>query len=60
MSLIACGEHPRTIMDILGHSQISITMNIYGHILDSTRSDAISGLDTFLSDSYPKVVQKVV
>jgi integrase len=49
--LIACGEHPRTIMDILGHSQISTTMNIYGHILDSTRSDAIYGLDTFLSDS---------
>ena len=48
--LIARGEHPRTIMDILGHSQISTTMNIYGHILDSTRSDAISGLDTFLND----------
>jgi integrase len=49
--LIARGEHPRTIMDILGHSQISTTMNIYGHILDSTHSDAISGLDTYLSDS---------
>jgi integrase len=48
--LIACGEHPRTFMDILGHSQISTTMNIYGHILDTTRTDAISGMDTILSN----------
>jgi integrase len=47
--LIAQGEHPRTVMDILGHSQISTTMNVYGHILDDTRTAAISGLDGLLS-----------
>jgi integrase len=47
--LIAQGEHPRTVMDILGHSQISTTMNVYGHILDDTRTSAISGLDGLLS-----------
>ena len=48
--LIARGEHPRTVMDILGHSQISTTMNIYGHILDETRTAAINGLDDLLSE----------
>jgi integrase len=48
--LIARGEHPRTVMDILGHSQISTTMNIYGHILDGTRTAAIAGLDDYLSE----------
>jgi integrase len=40
--LIARGEHPRTVMDILGHSQISTTLNTYGHILDETRTEAKS------------------
>jgi integrase len=48
--LIARGEHPRTVMDILGHSQISTTMNTYGHILDETRTEAIAGLDGFLAE----------
>lgn len=47
--LIAQGEHPRTVMDILGHSQIGTTMNIYGHILDETRTAAITGLEKLLS-----------
>ena len=48
--LIAQGEHPRTVMDILGHSQISTTMNVYGHILDDTRTAAINGLDDLLRE----------
>jgi len=49
MFLIARGEYPRTVMDILGDSQISTKMNIYGHILDETGSEAISGLDSYLN-----------
>lgn len=30
--LIAEGVHPRLIMETLGHSQISVTMNLYGHV----------------------------
>lgn len=37
--LAANGVHPRTIMEILGHSQISTTMNTYTHVeLDSMRN----------------------
>jgi integrase len=36
-TLIAQGVHPRVVQEILGHSQISTTMNVYGHVLDTTR-----------------------
>jgi hypothetical protein len=39
------------VQAILGHSQISTTMNVYGHVLDATRwvaADAMDGL--FLTD----------
>ena len=34
--LIAQKEHPKVISAILGHAQISTTMDIYGHVLDDT------------------------
>jgi integrase len=33
--LISQGVHPCTVMEILGHSQIAITMNLYGHTCPS-------------------------
>ncbi|MEI6777657.1 MAG: tyrosine-type recombinase/integrase [Chloroflexales bacterium] len=38
--LIAQGVHPRVVMEILGHSQISLTMNTYGHVLPETQREA--------------------
>jgi integrase len=38
--LIAQDVHPRVVMEILGHSQISLTMNIYGHVLPETQREA--------------------
>ena len=46
--LIAQGVHPRVVMEILGHSQISVTMNTYGHVLPETQQDAVQKLDTVL------------
>lgn len=40
--LIAQGVHPRVVMEILGHSQISLTMNTYGHVQSETQRDATS------------------
>jgi integrase len=42
--LIKEGAHPRVIMDRMGHSNIQITMNTYGHLFpddDETTSDGL-------------------
>jgi integrase len=43
--LIAQGVHPRTVMEILGHSQIAITMNLYGHTLPELHDEAAEKMD---------------
>lgn len=32
-------------MEILGHSQISTTMNTYAHVLPDTQRQAVEGID---------------
>lgn len=43
--LIEQEVHPRVVMDILGHAQISTTMNTYAHVLPETQRQAVAGLD---------------
>ena len=47
--LIAQGVHPRTVMEILGHSQIGITMNLYGHVLPELHDEAAEKMDALFS-----------
>jgi integrase len=49
--LLAGGVAPRTIMGILGHSQISLTMNTYAHLSPSLERDAANALDAVLAGS---------
>ncbi|HET7660153.1 MAG TPA: tyrosine-type recombinase/integrase [Oryzihumus sp.] len=39
--MIATGSDPRTVMKTLGHSQISLTMNTYAHVLPDVEREAI-------------------
>jgi site-specific recombinase XerD len=48
--LIAQGVHLSVIKDILGHTQISTTANIYGHVLPEIQREATEKLDGLLSD----------
>ena len=47
--LIAQGVPARVIMDILGHSQISTTMDLYGHIFPAAHRDAADLMDRILT-----------
>jgi integrase len=47
--LISHGVNGRYVMEILGHSQISLTMNTYADVLPSVTRDAIEGLSNVLS-----------
>jgi integrase len=48
--MIAQGIHPRVIMQTLGHSQISTTMDIYGHVMEETLREAADKLDGLLGE----------
>ncbi len=46
--LFAAGVPARVVMEILGHSQIAVTMNIYTHVSDEHRREAMSHMDQLL------------
>ncbi|MHB6909032.1 tyrosine-type recombinase/integrase [Streptomyces sp. DB-54] len=46
--LTAAGVPPRVLMEILGHSQISMTMDVYTHVAQDTQREAISNMDRLL------------
>jgi integrase len=46
--LLAQNVHPRIVMEVLGHSQISLTMNTYSHVLPSLLRDAANLMETML------------
>lgn len=46
--LLAQGVHPRVVMEALGHSQISLTMNTYSHVLPTLQREAAHRMDVLL------------
>jgi len=49
--LLAQGVPPRVVMETLGHSQISLTMNTYAHVMPVMQRDAADLMNTFLTGS---------
>ena len=47
--LLVQGVHPRVVMDILGHSQISLTLDTYSHVIPSLQAEAAEKMDALLS-----------
>ncbi|MEU4212719.1 site-specific integrase [Streptomyces sp. NPDC026206] len=48
-TLLAVGNvHPRVAMEILGHSKISVTMEIYTHVPDELKREAVAHMDRML------------
>lgn len=49
--LLVQGVSPRTVMEILGHSQIRVTFDTYSHVLPVTHQEAMDKMDEILSVS---------
>jgi integrase len=47
--LLVQGVSPRVVMEILGHSDISMTMNTYSHVVPELQREAASRMDSLLS-----------
>jgi integrase len=46
--LLAEGVHPRVVMEMMGHSQVSLTMNTYSHVIPRLQDDAAAKIDAAL------------
>jgi integrase len=46
--LLAQGVPPRVVMDVLGHSQLSITTDLYSHVMPTALREAAEAIDRAL------------
>ena len=46
--LLAQGVNPRVVMETLGHSQVSLTLNTYSHVLPVLQRDAAAQINAVL------------
>ena len=47
--LFALGTNPKVLQELLGQSNIAVTMDVYSHALPTTQQEAMNKLDKFLS-----------
>lgn len=52
--LLAQGVSPRVVMDVLGHSQISLTMNTYSHVIPELRREAADRMESVIQERQPE------
>ena len=46
--LLSIGTHPKIVQELLGHGQISITMDTYSHVMPTLQRDTMAQLDDLL------------
>ncbi len=48
-SLLLAGDvHPKVVQELLGHSQITLTLDTYSHLLPTMQKEAARRMDGFL------------
>ena len=48
--LLAQGVQPRVVMEVLGHSQLAMTMDLYSHVMPTALREAAEAMDQALGD----------
>jgi integrase len=48
--LLARGVHPKIVQERLGHSTITVTMDLYSHVSETMQGDAVARLDAAYGD----------
>jgi integrase len=49
--LLSMGVHPKIVQEMLGHSEISMTMDIYSHVLPTMQREAVSRLNQIFMEA---------
>ncbi len=47
--LLGQGVHPKIVSEMLGHSQIAITLDLYSHVTPTMQRQAVEALEAALS-----------
>ncbi len=47
--MLSNGEHPKIVQEMLGHAQISLTLDTYSHVLPSMQDEAVGRFGELLS-----------
>ena len=42
------GVHPKVVSEMLGHSQVSITLDLYSHVTPTMQQEATAAVDSLL------------
>lgn len=45
------GVHPKVVSEMLGHSRIAVTLDLYSHVTPTMQREAISAMDAALGDA---------
>jgi hypothetical protein len=46
------GVNPHVVMEILGHSQISVTMNAYSHVTPASSREGVARVESLLFEGH--------
>jgi integrase len=49
--MLAAGIHPKVAQERLGHSSVSVTIDLYSHILPGLQAEAVSRVDDAIQDA---------
>lgn len=52
---LALGIPARVVADMLGHSQVSLTLNVYSHVVPTMRPEAADRLDAMFAEAEASV-----
>jgi Phage integrase family len=53
-TLLSEGEHPKVVQELLGHAQVSITLDRYSHMTPRLMSNAATLMERLLDEENPK------
>ncbi len=54
--LLVQGVSPRVVMDVLGHSEIAMTMDTYSHVVPELQREAADKMESLLK--HPRLVER--
>lgn len=54
--MMGWGVHPKVVSEMLGHSQVSITLDLYSHVTPTMQREATDAMDEVLSSKRLKSV----